>query len=73
VGHGSQCPEDTVWEIVKQYVDTVVYAAFFVVYAALLYELVAVFIPFLRPFKREPVKKDGANDANGLIRDEKAG
>ena len=37
------------FEIVQKYLNVVVYGAFFLVYAALLYEFVAVFVPFLRP------------------------
>jgi hypothetical protein len=39
-------------EVVQRYVDTIVYVAFLVIYLALLYEVVAVFLPFLKPFKR---------------------
>lgn len=42
-------------ELVQTFVDTIVYVAFIIIYVALLYELVAVFIPVLKPFqRREP-------------------
>jgi hypothetical protein len=35
--------------LVRTFVDDIVYGAFLVAYGALLYEFIAVFVPFLRP------------------------
>ena len=37
--------------IVQRFFDEIVSGAFYVAYAALLYEFIAVFVPFLRPIK----------------------
>jgi hypothetical protein len=37
--------------IIQNFLDVVVYGAFLVAYVALLYEFIAVFVPFLRPIR----------------------
>jgi hypothetical protein len=39
-------------EVVQELADGIVYVVFFVIKAALLYEVAAVFIPILKPFQR---------------------